>query len=426
MKKHLNQPAKLLTTAVALAFLGACASAPKMSPRLEQARSVYQNASTNQTIVNNAPDDLALAKRALANAEAAQANSKMRGDVDHYAYLTEQRVAAAKLVSEASENEKRIAESQRLRDRLVIDARTRQLNQQKRLTEQARLDAMSASAKAEAMRQLADNRLSEIQTANTALENARSDADIARQLEDQARKTAEAAVMETEAARLQAAQAKAESERANAEAASQGSNAAEAQMAAATAMELARQRLDELEATRRSAEQARMDAQKASALAQERLTAAQASEKSALAARAEAERLQNEMRELKAQPTNRGLVLTLGDVLFDTGKAGLKPGAALTTNKVAEFMGKNASYRIQIEGHTDEVGDNASNQVLSEARANAVKQALLAKGIAADRIEIAGLGEDFPVANNTTNAGRQQNRRVEIIFSDLTGVIKPR
>lgn len=140
------------------------------------------------------------------------------------------------------------------------------------------------------------------------------------------------------------------------------------------------------------------------------------------AARAEeAEAARRALAELQAKQTERGMVLTLGDVLFDTDAATLKPGAALTIDRLAKFLAGNEETRILIEGHTDSTGPDAYNQALSERRAQAVAGELQGRGIAATRFTVLGRGEGFPVAANETAAGRQQNRRVEIVFSDQTG-----
>jgi outer membrane protein OmpA-like peptidoglycan-associated protein len=128
-----------------------------------------------------------------------------------------------------------------------------------------------------------------------------------------------------------------------------------------------------------------------------------------------------ELADLQAKQTDRGLVLTLGDVLFDTGRATLKPGAARTIERLAQALKDNPNTRVMIEGHTDSVGGDEYNMGLSERRAEAVADALRFRGVPADRYEAKGLGKDFPVASNDTQSGRQQNRRVEIVFSDASG-----
>jgi outer membrane protein OmpA-like peptidoglycan-associated protein len=130
---------------------------------------------------------------------------------------------------------------------------------------------------------------------------------------------------------------------------------------------------------------------------------------------------QQQLADLQAKKTDRGMVVTLGDVLFDTGQASLKPGANLVLDRLASFMTQNPQTKVRIEGHTDSTGSPEFNQALSQRRADAVAAALENRGLSADRVTSIGRGQDFPVASNSSAAGRQQNRRVEIVFSDPSG-----
>jgi outer membrane protein OmpA-like peptidoglycan-associated protein len=152
---------------------------------------------------------------------------------------------------------------------------------------------------------------------------------------------------------------------------------------------------------------------------QERVAAEQA--RAAQAAEERASHLERELEQLDAENTDRGIVLTLGDVLFDTGEAALKPGATTTIDRLAQFMRDYPERSVRIEGHTDSVGSDETNQALSERRAAAVGDALVGRGIETQRVAILGVGEARPVATNDTVAGRQQNRRVEVIVSDTAG-----
>jgi outer membrane protein OmpA-like peptidoglycan-associated protein len=139
------------------------------------------------------------------------------------------------------------------------------------------------------------------------------------------------------------------------------------------------------------------------------------------AARQQLAETQQKLADLQAKKTDRGMVLTLGDVLFDTGQATLKPGATSILDRVAAFMSDNPQTNVRIEGHTDSTGSASLNETLSQARAQAAAQALISRGVAAARINAVGKGSELPVASNATAAGRQQNRRIEIVFSDATG-----
>jgi OmpA-OmpF porin, OOP family len=141
----------------------------------------------------------------------------------------------------------------------------------------------------------------------------------------------------------------------------------------------------------------------------------------AAASQAQLANAQQQLADLQAKQTDRGVVVTLGDVLFDTGQATLKPGADLAVNRLATYLSQNPNTKVLVEGHTDSRGSDAYNDALSERRANAVATALETRGITAAQIQTAGRGKDYPVASNETPEGRQQNRRVEIVFSDNSG-----
>jgi outer membrane protein OmpA-like peptidoglycan-associated protein len=172
----------------------------------------------------------------------------------------------------------------------------------------------------------------------------------------------------------------------------------------------------ELAARTREVEAARAEAQTASARAQ----AAEAQQQ------AQQQQFQAELAKLQAQQTARGTVITLKDVLFATGKSQLQPGAELTLDQIATALKDAPDRALDIEGFTDTVGSEGYNQTLSEARADAVRQALVARGIDASRITTHGYGEQYPVASNATDAGRQLNRRVEIVLANDNGSVPPR
>jgi len=133
-----------------------------------------------------------------------------------------------------------------------------------------------------------------------------------------------------------------------------------------------------------------------------------------------------ELAALKARGTERGLVLTLGDVLFGFNRAELAPGGEREVSKLSDFLKRYPKRNVMIEGFTDSIGSIDYNIGLSERRANAVRTALVNSSIDPGRIHTRGYGKSFPVADNATDAGRQLNRRVEIIISDDKGMISPR
>ena len=128
--------------------------------------------------------------------------------------------------------------------------------------------------------------------------------------------------------------------------------------------------------------------------------------------------LQRQIDELHAKPTDRGLVVTLGDVLFASGKADVMSGAAGNLDRLAAFLNRYPDRTVVIEGHTDNVGSEQYNQGLSERRAESVKSYLAGQGIGSVRLSALGKGESGAVADNSSAAGRQQNRRVEVVISN--------
>ena len=141
-------------------------------------------------------------------------------------------------------------------------------------------------------------------------------------------------------------------------------------------------------------------------------------------AQQQAETLRQQIKVLQAKSTDRGLVLTLGDVLFRSGRAGLKSGASLNLNRLVAFLDKYPDRTIAILGYTDNVGSEDYNLGLSERRADAVESYLIGQGIQSKRISASGEGESDPVAGNDSASGRQQNRRVEVIISDPAAALR--
>jgi len=181
----------------------------------------------------------------------------------------------------------------------------------------------------------------------------------------------------------------------------------------------------EADNARRNAESARMEALAAQKEVENARTGVESARMETLAAQqvsADAQQkaadLQRQIAELNAKSTERGLVVTLGDVLFDTDKSTLKSGAATNLAKLASFLKQYPDRSVIVEGHTDSVGNEDYNQALSQRRADAVKVWLMKQGVNVDRIVTSGKGEVSPVAGNASASGRQLNRRVEVIIQD--------
>lgn len=133
--------------------------------------------------------------------------------------------------------------------------------------------------------------------------------------------------------------------------------------------------------------------------------------------------LEEQILALTSVDTDRGLVMTLGDVLFDTGEAQLKPQANRTILKLVQFLQLNPKRVVRIEGYTDNTGDRAFNLKLSRERAQSVADTLVDLGVEERRVQVQGYGDQYPVEANASERGRAQNRRVEIVFSDRAGVL---
>jgi OOP family OmpA-OmpF porin len=138
------------------------------------------------------------------------------------------------------------------------------------------------------------------------------------------------------------------------------------------------------------------------------------------------ETLQERLQDLQTRQTERGLVITLGDILFQVDRADLQPGGIQQLSRLADYLRENPDRSILIEGHTDSTGQDAYNLRLSENRAYAVEDFLISQGVDPRRIASRGYGEQYPLAPNDTASGRQQNRRVEIVVPDQGQTPLPR
>jgi outer membrane protein OmpA-like peptidoglycan-associated protein/outer membrane murein-binding lipoprotein Lpp len=172
-------------------------------------------------------------------------------------------------------------------------------------------------------------------------------------------------------------------------------------------------------AAQQEAQSAHQQVQEARNQAQQARSQAQAAQQQLASERQQFKQLQTE--QLGAHQTDQGMVVTLSNVLFSTGKATLQPGAHLQLERLASYLKAHPKERVLIEGNTDSTGSASGNQKLSGARAQAVAQALELRGVPQSQYQTIGLGEAYPVASNDTPAGRQQNRRVDIVFSNGSG-----
>jgi outer membrane protein OmpA-like peptidoglycan-associated protein len=305
----MNMKSRFVTPAVLAAAiaLSACSTTPTTTATLDQARADFVAASSDPQVAASAPLEFKQATDALDAANAAAAKRESLDTIDRLAYVAKQKIASAQEVARAKQAEANVANADRARDKLRLQART----------------------------------------------------------------------MEAERARQDAAAA-------NAQAANAQQQAADAQAQAAAALEQNRQ----------------------------------------LAERAA--KLEVLLVELHAIKTERGYVVTIGDVLFATDKATLTPAGMSTLRKLADVMAQNPDRTVLVEGFTDSTGTSGHNQELSERRATAVASALAGMGVARERVAMRAYGEAYPVAPNDNAANRQLNRRVEIVLSNEGQAIPPR
>jgi outer membrane protein OmpA-like peptidoglycan-associated protein len=248
---------------------------------------------------------------------------------------------------------------------------------------------------------MADRR---IQIARAAAQRAQLDAEYRSLQEDRSQMLIRASKLEADRARMEAEQARVISQ--------------------ATAEDAERARLQAEEAQQReaasvkTAEQAQEEAEQAKALAASSATAAQLAREEASLAAEQAQSLRRQLENLQLRQTESGVVVTLGDVLFESGQAELKADAHTSLVEVVDLLQSEPDKKIRIEGHTDGVGEAAANIKLSERRAESVMAALVALGVDASRITSVGMGEDFPIASNENEEGRSKNRRVDVILLD--------
>jgi outer membrane protein OmpA-like peptidoglycan-associated protein len=257
---------------------------------------------------------------------------------------------------------------------------------------------------AEDAREIAVKKLDEIRLANERQTSADAQAESQAQANDAIRQKEQA---QSDTANAQAAKAQAEFDASNArtdaahaqtEAAQAKSDMADSQASSAAA----------LSAAQADAEQSRIAAQQAQASAQQ-------AETDKVAMRTRLSEQLNSI--LQTRDSARGLIVSMSDVLFDTGKYSLKPGAREKLAKVAGILLAYPGLDIQVGGYTDNVGSDEMNQTLSENRAGSVRDYLVQQGVLTNSVSARGYGNTLPVASNDNSSGRQQNRRVELLVS---------
>lgn len=352
MKNNAIKPLAILVAAL----LAGCSSLPERNSLLEQARSDYASAQASTQVTSLAADELKQAGDSLDRANNASSKREDSATVDHLAYVAKQHVAIARETARQKNAELMVANAAAERDRVRLDARTREADSARRSAEYSQRQAQASQRSAEA----------------------------AQRRSESSRLQSEASQRQSEASQRQSEEARLQSEASQRQAA------------------MERQAANDAQVGEQAARQRTLDAESRSRL------------------------LEAQLLELQARKTDRGMVVTLGDVLFDTNLAQLKTGGIRNVERLADFVRQYPQRNVMIEGFTDSTGSDSRNQELSDERAGAVRTALLGMGIGAERITSRGYGDAYPVAGNDTAAGRQMNRRVEIVVSDDSGSIAAR
>jgi outer membrane protein OmpA-like peptidoglycan-associated protein len=271
---------------------------------------------------------------------------------------------------------------------------------------------------AEDARAIAVKKMDDVRLADERQDSADAQARTQQQADDATRQKLQA---ESETERAQAGKAQAESDAANAQAAKAQaqSDAAKAQNDAADAQAATAKAQSEMAANQASSASAlsaaQADAEQSRLAAQQANLNAQQAETDKATMRAKLSEQLNSI--LQTRDSARGLIVSMSDVLFDTGKFSLKPGAREKLAKVAGILLAYPGLNIEVGGYTDNVGGDAMNQTLSENRADSVRDYLVQEGVATGSVSAKGFGNTSPVASNDNSAGRQQNRRVELLVS---------
>ena len=356
--RHIRNGGTIAAAVLASFVLFACASTPSSPPGSAEVRNKLTALQNDANLAGRARVEIQEAEEAVRLAE--QPLPSTEGPLgEHRVYMADRKVEIAR-----AKGNTRYAEDQRARFAEERDA--------------ARLRARTQEA-----------------------DRARDDADYARADANRARDDAKEARYDANRSSYDAEQARYDANRSSDDASRARDDASLARSDADAARSAEAESAADAEAARRAASAARS-----------------AEAESAADAARQAAELQRQIDVLEAETTDRGLVLTLGDVLFTTGSSSLQNGASNRLNKLVAFLNQYPDRRVLIEGHTDNVGNADYNQGLSQQRAESVESYLMQQGIGSQRLSASGMGLTQPIASNESAAGRQQNRRVEIIIEN--------
>jgi outer membrane protein OmpA-like peptidoglycan-associated protein len=363
MKTSLKLPniRSTLVAAAVASILAACATTPMKPSAAAEARARLTQLQGDPALANRAPIAIQAADTAVRVAEQPETDQDL---IAYRVYMADRKVDIARAQAET-----RLAEDQRAalsaqRDKARLDARTREVDV-------ARGEVLTARAEGAEQKLAADAARGDANAANVAAASSNQ----------------------------QAVEARSEADSANMAAASSNQSALNAHMEA-----------DSANLAAANSKQQASDAQ----------NQADSANLAAANSKQQATELQQQIDTLQARVTDRGLVVTLGDVLFPTGGSVLKENASGNLNRLVVFLDRYPDRTAAIEGYTDSTGTVEYNDALSRRRADAVMSYLVAQGVASGRLTASGKGESLPVAGNDSAFGRQQNRRVEVIINNPT------
>lgn len=372
---------KLVVAIAATLALAACASSPPTPEGAVTARNSLTRLQADPELASRASIEIQDAELAVIAAERPESDQALS---THLVLLANRKVETAALWAQSRLYEDQRAALSQARDVARLEARTQEANAARRETQYAQDSAARARASAA---------------------NAQIDANVARNDATTSRNSADIARRDAATARSAAIIAQGDAAVARNQADSARSDATTARSAALLARDDATIAQDDAAYARNQADAARRDS---------------------AAARLETENLESQLLAMNARNTDRGLVVTLGDVLFATGNSSIVGSNDSNLGKLAVFLNRYDDRAVTIEGHTDSVGNESSNMVLSQQRADAVKNYLIGEGVAASRLRAEGKGENSPVSGNDTATGRQQNRRVEVIIANSSSTVSSR
>ncbi len=414
MRSGASSAKSKIAAAVAAVLLAACANAPMKPDGAAEVRAKLTRLQADPSLSSRAPLAIQDADTAVRTAEQPQTDAELGA---YRVYIADRKVETALAQAQTSRAEDQRAALEAQRESARLAARTRE-------ADVARGEAATARAEGEQQKVVADQARNDADAAQGEVATARAAGEQQKLAADQARNEADAAQGEVATARAAGEQQKLAADQARNEADAAQGEAATARAAGEQQKLAADQARNEADAAQGEAATARAAGEQQKLAADQARNEADAARVAASSSQQQATEMQRQIDLLQARPTDQGLVLTLGDVTFTSGRADLMAGGTGNLNRLVAFLNKYPDRTVSIHGYTDNVGSEGYNQGLSERRAESVKSYLAGQGIGSIRLSAAGKGEGDPVASNDSAAGRQQNRRVEIVISNPTAAVR--